>query len=151
MKTKLFILLVLPFISFSQMDSAIEKELNWQTDYNKTMEKARKENKNVVLYFTGSDWCAPCKMLKKDLFDKQEFADLSKEFILLYIDIPRNQDLLSDSQIKHNKDMLPIYNKKGVFPLLKILNPKGKVLDEISGYSMNGEVGYHLNLLKNHK
>jgi len=51
----------------------------------------------------------------------------------------------------HNKHVMSKYNKKGVFPLLKIVNAQGDALDEYAGYRMNGEIQYHLELLNKYK
>ena len=125
--------------------------IDWQTDYKTVLKKAKKDKKNVLVYFTGSDWCPPCKMLKKDLFETNDFKELSNNYVLLYVDIPRNKDILSPEQYSKNKALLPKYNKKGVFPLMAVLSPNGVLLDDYSGYSMNGEVQYHLDFLKKNK
>jgi len=148
-KTLLFLLL--PIFLSAQADFDVVKDTKWLTDYDNALKEAKKDDKNVLVYFTGSDWCPPCKMLKTDLFDSTDFKALSDDYVLLYVDIPRNKDLLSPKQMAHNKDVMAKYNKKGVFPLLKIVNAKGNALDEYSGYSMNGEISYHLDLLKKYK
>jgi thioredoxin-related protein len=148
-KTLLFLLL--PIFLGAQADFDVVKDTKWLTDYDNALKEAKKDDKNVLVYFTGSDWCPPCKMLKTDLFDSTDFKALSDDYVLLYVDIPRNKDLLSPKQMAHNKDVMAKYNKKGVFPLLKIVNAKGNALDEYSGYSMNGEISYHLDLLKKYK
>lgn len=144
---KALILFLLPLFLSAQANLDAVKDNKWLTDYDKAIKIAKKEKKNVLVYFTGSDWCPPCKMLKKDLFESDEFAQVSKSYVLLYVDIPKNIDLISANQMKHNKDLLGKFNKRGVFPLLKIVSPQGKELDEYSGYSMNGEVNYHLKML----
>lgn len=143
----IFFILLLPFTKSEEVTT----DVNWQTDYKKVLKVAKKEKKNVLIYFTGSDWCPPCKMLKKDLFETSEFKELSKDYVLLYIDIPRNKDLLTKEQLAQNKALLPKYNKKGVFPLLVALSSNGVLLDDYSGYSMNGEVRYHLEFLERNK
>jgi len=148
---KALILFLLPIFLSAQANFEVVKDSKWLTDYDKAMKVAEKESKNVLLYFTGSDWCPPCKMLKTDLFDSAEFKALSEKYVLLYVDMPRNRDLLSTEQMAHNKEVMGKFNKKGVFPLLKILNTKGNALDEYSGYSMNGEIQYHLELLNRYK
>lgn len=148
---KILILFLLPLFLNAQADFDAVKESKWLTDFDKAMKIAKKDDKNILVYFTGSDWCPPCKVLKKDLFDSSEFAEISDNYVLLYIDIPKNVDLLSTEQMKHNKELLRKYNKKGVFPLLKIVNAQEKELDEYSGYSMNGEISYHLKMLQKHK
>ena len=146
---KTLLLLILPLFLNAQADLEIVKGNKWLKDYDQAIKIAKKEKKNVLVYFTGSDWCPPCKMLKKDLFQSDEFAQLSKSYVLLYVDIPKNIDIISADQMKHNKDLLSKFNKRGVFPLLKVVSPQGKELDEYSGYSMNGEVSYHLKMLNN--
>ncbi|MBT8188736.1 MAG: thioredoxin family protein [Croceitalea sp.] len=142
------------FLLLSQSMSNIDindDNVQWLTDYDLAMGEALLKKKNVLVYFTGSDWCGPCKMLKKDLFATKEFKELSKEFVLLYVDIPRSKDLLTKEQMEHNKELFSKLNKKGVFPLLVALSNNGNILDQYSGYSMNGEVGYHLEFLKKNK
>ena len=141
----------MPIFFNAMADTDVITDSLWLTDYEKALKLAKKENKNVLVYFTGSDWCPPCKKLKTDLFDSPEFKEFSEAYVLLYVDMPRNKDLLSQKQMQHNKDLLKKYNKKGVFPLLKIVNGKGNALDEYSGYSMNGEIRYHLDLLNKYK
>jgi len=145
------VLFMIPIFMSAQSIQEVRTDVNWYTDYDKAIKQSKKQNKNLLVYFTGSDWCAPCKKLKTDLFATDEFKTLSDDYILLYIDIPMNKDLISTQQLTHNKALLPRYNKKNVFPLLKVIDPSEKELGELSGYSMNGEIQYHLNLLKKHR
>jgi thioredoxin-related protein len=144
---KLFLLFVLPLLLSAQASSEIFSKNDWQYNLEAAKKLAKKQDKNILIYFTGSDWCPPCKMLKNDLFDTSAFNEASENYILVYVDMPRNQDLLSSNQMKHNKEVVAQHNKKGVFPLLKVLNGNGKSLDEYSGYAMNGDVRYHLKLI----
>lgn len=148
---KLILLLILPIFITAQAEKSTVMTSAWLTDYDTALAKAEKEDKNVLVYFTGSDWCAPCKMLKKDLFETSVFQDISNDYVMLYVDIPMNRDLISPEQLQHNKEVSSELNRKGSVPLLTILSAKGKELDAYSGYSMNGEIKYHLNLLKKYQ
>lgn len=148
---KVLLLLFLPLFMSAQADKAVVEDSKWLTNYETALKKASKQKKNILMFFTGSDWCPPCQMLKKDLFETDDFKTISEEYVLLYVDIPRNKDILSEKQLQHNKELNSKFNKKGSVPLLKILNAKGKELGKYSGYSMNGEIKYHLNLLKKHQ
>jgi thioredoxin-related protein len=145
---KYLLILLAPLFVGAQENKEIKADKGWLTDYTSALSEAKRENTNILLYFTGSDWCAPCKRLKHDLFLTEEFKALSKGYVLLYIDIPMNADLLSKEQLAHNKALLLKFNKKGVFPLLKVLDKEEKELDEVSGYNMNGEITVHLELLR---
>lgn len=149
---KYFILLfMIPLLATAQADLNNVGDSKWLTNYDSAISKAKKQHKNVLVYFTGSDWCPPCKMLKTDLFETHEFQELSSNYILLYVDVPRNRDLISEKQMVHNKELLTKLNKKKVFPLLTVLDSKGNELDQLSGYSMNGVIDSHLKLLENNK
>ncbi|ADY30535.1 MULTISPECIES: thioredoxin family protein [Cellulophaga] len=144
----LLIALIFPLVFGFAPANKVIGDVEWNTDYETVLKKAKKADKNILVYFTGSDWCGPCKMLKKDLFATAEFKEISENYELLYIDIPRNNDLLTEKQLKHNMDLMAKYNKKGVFPNLKILDSKGREKGALHGYSMNGEVQHHIKFLK---
>jgi len=147
----LLLFLILPVLTFAQADRASVASNEWLTSYENAMQTAEQTDKNVLIYFTGSDWCPPCKMLKTDLFDSAEFIALSQNYVLLYIDIPMNKDLLSAEQLAHNKKLSSKLNQKGSVPLIKILDKKGKLLDKYAGYSMNGDTRYHIELIQKHQ
>lgn len=148
---KLILLLLFPVLLSAQMQAPEIEGDGWLKSYDAALAEAQKEQKNVLVYFTGSDWCPPCKMLKTDLFDTDEFKTVSAAYSLLYIDIPRNRDLLTQEQMSHNLDILAKHNKKGMFPLLVILNAEGLELDKNSGYSMDGRIQEYLSMLNKHK
>ena len=46
-------------------------------------------DKPVFILFTGSTWCEPCIILRRDIYTRPEFADFAKEeLILVKIDAP---------------------------------------------------------------
>lgn len=147
----LLLFLLLPVFMVAQADKSVIPTSQWLTNYDTAIEQSKKSDKNVLVYFTGSDWCPPCKMLKTDLFDSAEFSALSSHYVLLYIDIPMNRNLISKELLVHNKELSDKLNKKGSVPLITILNETGKVLDKYAGYSMNGNLSDHLELLQKHK
>jgi len=66
----------------------------WGDNYKQALETAAKENKNVLLDFTGSDWCVWCIRLKKETFDKQQFTDYAdKNLVLVEVDFPQGKSL----------------------------------------------------------
>ncbi len=142
-----YILLFICFISlsvYSQNDSA---RLNWLTNVEKAKNISRETKKPILIYFNGSDWCAPCKKLKDDFFETKEFEEKSSKFILVMIDKPRRIDIISEEQMKYNDKIIDQYNKDKIFPRMIIINYKGKVLDEISGYSYYGNTTNHFAFL----
>ncbi len=108
----------------------------WLTDFETAKQTAAKENKYILLNFSGSDWCAPCIKMKQEVFESQPFQSLAeKQLILLRADFPRSKKKrLSSEQTKHNEALAEKYNPYGKFPLTLLLDANGKVIKEWDGY-----------------
>jgi thioredoxin-related protein len=109
------------FTAVALTASAIAAE-GWQTDLDKAIEQARKENKSVLVEFTGSDWCPPCIAMRKNVFTKKEFIDAaSKKFVLVELDFPQGDKELAEK----NQPLAEKYKIEG-FPTVVLLNSEGK-------------------------
>ncbi len=108
----------------------------WLTDAPKAQAQAKKENKLVLLDFTGSDWCGWCIKLKGEVFDLKEFKDYAdKHLVLVEVDFPRKKQLSAD-QKKANKALQEQYKIQG-YPTIIVLNGEGKKVGEL-GYVKGG-------------
>ena len=109
-------------------------ELQWLTDLPKAQAQAKKENKLVMLDFTGSDWCGFCIKLNKEVLSKPEFAEYAKKnLVLVEVDFP-NAKKQSQELKKANAALMEKYEIKG-YPTLVLLNGEGKKLGEVEGYT----------------
>lgn len=108
----------------------------WNDDFKDAMAIAQQENNPIILVFSGSDWCAPCIKLDRDIWQSEEFKAYSKQNYVLYrADFPRKKEnKLKDQLVQQNKELADRYNSKGYFPLVLVLDKNGKIL---------GETGYH--------
>lgn len=140
---KKIFLLILLFIGVSSIAQKDVSKLDWLLDFDEALTQSEKEHKPMLIYFTGSDWCAPCKMLKEDFFNTSEFEKRSKKMVLLLVDIPRKVDVISKEQKEKNMKLVSIYNKKGGYPNLVALNSNGKVIGELGGYTFLRETDRH--------
>ncbi len=138
------------FMLFSVLVSAQTEKtaLSWLTNFNEARALAKEKKKPILLYFTGSDWCAPCKMLKKDFFDSDEFKGMADEMILVMIDYPRNTELITPEQLAYNKTVIADYNREGVFPKVLAFSAGGKKLGDIAGYSRLRDPGNHFKFVE---
>jgi thioredoxin-related protein len=119
-----FLLFFLSLSTFAQ---------DWTTNFEEAKKMASKNNQNIVLVFQGSDWCAPCIKLDREVWGTDEFKKLSKNhFIMLKADFPRK---------KANKLLAETYNNQGIFPLVVVLNKDGKVLGK-AGYEKSNPTNY---------
>ncbi len=77
-----------------QTDTAEHPGLTWETDISAAMKKAKTEGKDIMINFTGSDWCSWCKKLDSEVFSKPGFDESAgKQFIYLFLDFPQAEEL----------------------------------------------------------
>ncbi len=109
-----------------------DEKLHWLTDYDAAKAQARSENRMLLMLFTGSDWCPPCKALEKELFSKPEFAQYAaKHLVLLEVDFPRRKPI-SAEQRAANAKVAGAYGVEG-FPTVIVLASDSKPLGKF-GY-----------------
>ena len=108
----------------------------WLVNFDSARNAAVKENKYILLNFSGSDWCGPCIKMKKEVFESESFSSLAeKNLVLLRADFPRSKkNQLSKDQTKHNEILAEKYNPEGKFPFTLLLDSNGKVLKKWDGY-----------------
>ena len=108
---------------------------DWYINAETAIETAAKEEKKIILVFQGSDWCAPCIKLDREIWSTTEFQEAAKaHFIMLQADFPKKKkNRLSKELQTQNKQLAEKYNPKGHFPYVVVLNPQGNILGSL-GY-----------------
>lgn len=101
--------------------------------------EAKKDNKLVLLDFTGSDWCGWCMKLEESL-GKPEFIEYaSKNLVTLVVDFPMHRELPADLK-NANRALKSKFGVSG-FPTLVALSPDGKVVWKQTGFVEGGPFG----------
>ena len=122
---------------FRQRSGSAAGRREMETDYSAALERAAKQNKMVLLDFTGSDWCGWCIKLQKETFSKPEFKKFAEEsLVLLELDFPRGKPQ-SDEVKKQNEELAKKFGIEG-FPTLVLLDPQGKEAARNVGYLAGG-------------
>ena len=114
---------------------------DWQTDFEEAKKLAAEQNKNIVIVFSGSDWCAPCIKLDKNIWQSEAFKkEAAEEWVLVKANFPRKKaNELSKEQTEHNRKLAEKYNIEGSFPLVVILDKNGKVLGKMGFKNVSPE------------
>ena len=108
--------------------------IQWEPSFENAKKVAKEKNELILLNFSGSDWCGPCIMLRKNFLENDAFSEMAtNHLILVNADFPRNKKKLTSEQIQNNEALAEKYNKNGVFPLTLLLNADGKVLKTWQG------------------
>lgn len=105
------------------------------TELEKAQQKAKAEQKNILLLFSGSDWCIPCIKMEKEVIEQASFQQYANEhLVIIKADFPRlKKNQLPKEIHQQNEALAAIYNKKGAFPYTLLLNAEGQVLKEWEG------------------
>ena len=114
----LFIILIsllsTPIESFAQNISASSAEENLSV------------SKTVLYIFTGSDWCADCRRLGKNVLNDSTFVksmELHKIGVEI-IDFPQRKKLPPEV-VKYNESIAETYDFQGIFPTLILSQAEG--------------------------
>jgi len=119
----------------------------WLTDLPKAQEVAAKEKKLILMDFTGSDWCPPCKLLHRNVLTKPEFKEFAKDhLVLVELDFPRSKPQSAKLK-KANQDLAQRFKIEG-YPTVIVLDAKGKEVWREVGYSGANVVDYVAQLRK---
>ncbi|GBF22489.1 MULTISPECIES: thioredoxin family protein [Arenibacter] len=120
----------------------------WESNWSDAAALAKEKHQNIVLVFSGSDWCAPCIKLDKSIWQSPEFQDYAKgHWTMLRADFPRKKaNQLPEEQKTKNAQLAEKYNKNGYFPLVLVLDASGNILGQ-TGFK-NISVKEYIALLK---
>lgn len=125
-------------------------EAEWLADFDKAVEAAKAQKKDILVDFTGSDWCGWCKKLHAEVFAQPEFvAEAPKSFILCALDFPRAPEIVAKvPNPARNAELQKKYGVRG-FPTILVVNAEGQVLVQ-TGYRPGGAKPYLEHLSSEH-
>jgi len=122
--------------------SAASGGSHWLADYDKAVEQARLEKKDLLVDFTGSDWCGWCIKLDDEVFSKPAFHDAAtKEYVLVALDFPRDAAVKAKvPNPKRNEELRDKHDIQG-FPTIMLMTADGDVYGR-TGYQPGGPEKY---------
>jgi thiamine biosynthesis lipoprotein len=88
---------------------------------------AKEKNRDIMLVFSGSDWCVPCMRFDKKILSNpafKNFADTS--LVIVEADFPQSKKL-PKQMVEQNEALAEKYNPSGSFPLIVLINAEQKV------------------------
>jgi thioredoxin-related protein len=124
----------------------------WTSDYAGAKKQAVQSKKDLLIDFTGSDWCGWCIKLNDEVFKKDPFkAGVKDTFVLVELDFPKDESKLTEEVKKQNKELGEKYAVQG-YPSIVLTDADGRPYAS-TGYQEGGPEKYveHLNELRKGK
>ncbi len=113
----------------------------WVSDFEKAKQTAAAEGKDLLIDFTGSDWCSWCIKLRKEVFDLDAFKTAGpKSFILVELDFPQDKSKLSKETQVQNAKLQQQFGIQG-FPSIVLTDAQGRPYAK-TGYQPGGPEKY---------
>lgn len=120
----------------------------WTEDWDAAVKQASKENKDILVGFTGSDWCHWCIKLNEEVFDHDTFVKAAtKDFVLVKLDFPRGKPQPAKIR-QRNQRLAGEFGVQG-YPTIFLVDSQGRPYAR-TGYQPGGPTAYlpHLSELQ---
>ena len=120
----------------------------WMTDFDEAKKEAEAGKKDLLMDFTGSDWCGWCIRLKEEVFSKEAFKKAAPDhFVMLELDFPKSVEQ-SESLKTQNSLLRDFYEIQG-YPSIVLTDAEGRAYAK-TGYQKGGAEAYlsHLEELR---
>jgi thioredoxin-related protein len=121
----------------------------WTSDFEAAKKQAAESKKDLLIDFTGSDWCGWCIKLVDEVFKHDAFKTGVKDtFVLVEIDFPKDKTKVTDEVRAQNEKLQELYGIEG-FPTILLTDSEGRPY-ATTGYQKGGPEKYveHLNELR---
>lgn len=135
--------------------SSVSADSAWTEDYTGAKQQARETNRDLLIYFSGSDWCSSCQKLEQEVLSQADFLErAAKAYVLVQIDFPKSKQLDVATIAQNDRlqqEFQETYQLQG-FPTLYLATADGVPYAK-TGYQEGGPAAFskHLAFLKRAK
>lgn len=131
-----------PSLHAQQQDWSI---YTWETNLEQALAQAEREDKQVLVFFAGSDWCGWCDRLMVEVIETDRFQSFLDTYIVpVLIDFPRNIPISAEQQ-EYNRELALRFSVSG-YPTVFIFESSGAMRLR-TGYRQGGADSYITHLL----
>ncbi|MFT7678793.1 MAG: thioredoxin-related protein [Planctomycetota bacterium] len=116
--------------------------VRWFADFDEAAMEAKAQGKDLLVDFTGSDWCGWCIKLHKEVFDHEEWIrGASADYVFVALDFPRGTAAKRRvPNAARNLELQQLYDVTG-FPAVLLMSADGDRFGQL-GYKAGGPANY---------
>lgn len=124
--------------------------IRWVGNFDEALKEAAESHRQILINFSGSDWCGPCIRLRSEILETASFENYAREHLVLVgADFPRQKkNRLSAEQTRLNEALAERYNPDGKFPFTVLTDENGKVIRSWEGFPELSPEQFILEILK---
>ena len=117
-----------------------QEEVVWYADFDLATVAAKEQGKDLLVDFTGSDWCGWCIKLDEQVFEHQAFLDgVNADLILVKLDYPSGDEAKAKvPNPARNEELKSQYAVSG-FPTVLLMTSEGEVFGTTGYQDMTPE------------
>ncbi|MNY11128.1 Disulfide bond reductase DsbH precursor [compost metagenome] len=110
--------------------------IRWIGNFDEALKQAAESHQQILINFSGSDWCGPCIRLSTEILGTPSFENYARQhLVLVRADFPRlKKNRLSVEQTRLNEALAERYNPEGKFPYTVLTDENGKVIRSWDGF-----------------
>lgn len=118
---------------------------DWEISMEEARERAADEDKELLYFFAGSDWCSWCERLIGEVFSQELFRSFESNYVVpVLIDFPRYREV-PEELLDRNFALQEEFGVQA-YPTIVVLTPEGEEKFR-TGYQPGGAGPYVNHLL----
>lgn len=112
----------------------------------KAVESTKKSKKDIIVDFTGSDWCGWCIKLDEEVFSQAAWKkDANAKYVFVTLDFPHAKEIGAEQKAYNNR-VQRLYGVQG-YPTIMLFDSEGRPYAR-TGYEQGGPENYITHLQK---
>ena len=114
----------------------------WHADFDAAAALAKRQGKDLLVDFLGSDWCHWCIKLDEEVFSHESWrVGVANDYVLVALDFPNSEEAKSKvPNPARNRELVNKYGVRG-YPTVLLMTPEGEVFGR-TGYQAGGPEKY---------